>query len=944
MLPANAFRFSPSLVAVLDASDGTIVDVNPTFEQLLGISRAEAIGKRTVELNVWPQLETRAAIWMRIRGEQRVRGDVVAMRTRDGRDVNGRLYAELFEDSGRTYVFAIIQDIAEGDGAAQRASEQAAIDSYRALFDATVEGIYRSLPEGGFIDVNPALAQMFGYSSPAEMLTAPLRSAEEWYVDKAQARELFEQLDREGRVVNALSRVYRRDGSMMWISENMRAIRGADGHIAFYEGTAVDITEQRREQDAIKAAEHKYRSLFQHAVTGMFQSHPDGRLLEANDAIAHMLGYADSDDIKAQVRHMSQVYARPEDRAAMVERLLRQGNVAGFEFPAKHRDGSEVVVDLNAQLIRDERGEVLYIEGSAQDVTARRLAERALQRSEMRYRTLVEHSQVGVYMMLEDRYIYVNHAFAEMFGYAETELVGANFRVLVPVESKPHQEERYQRQVAGRGKRGDYDVTLIRKDGRRIEVVVSAGTIEMDGKSYTTGTIRDVTEQRQGQRQLEHNATHDLLTGLPNRLYFEQELAAAIAGSRASGRCDYVVLFLDLDGFKVVNDSLGHASGDQLLVQIADTLRRDLGERALVARYGGDEFTLLPHGPCSRARAEQLAQRVLTLLGGSFEVNGHRVFSGASLGVVLGHADYESSDQILRDADTAMYRAKAKGKSAYVIFDEAMHAAARARLKIETDLRFALERGEFCVCYQPIVDLRSGLVQGCEALVRWQHPERGLLLPAQFLGVAEEAGLIVALDWWVLETTCRNLLRWQRRYPSHARLTASVNMNERQFADRDLVASLGSVLKRTGLDPACLALEITETIFRGGRDEAQATLKQLKGLGVSLVVDDFGTGYSSLDSFATSSFDALKVDHSFVRDMVTNFRHRAIVRTITGFAEDLGLGLIAEGIETEEQAALLRDLGCTAAQGYLYAPALSVDDMERVLEQGLGPADRGAVA
>ncbi|HSE12610.1 MAG TPA: PAS domain S-box protein [Rudaea sp.] len=1063
MLPANAFRFSPSLVAVLDAADGTIVDVNPAFEQLLGISRAEAIGKRTVELGVWPRLETRAAIWMRIRSEQRVPGDVVAMRARDGRILHGRLYAELFEASGRSCIFAVIQDIAEGDGAAQRAREQAAIDSYRSLFDAAVEGIYRSLPAGGFIDVNPALALMFGYATPAEMLTAPFKNPAEWYVDPARALELFEQLDRDGRVVNAVSRVYRRDGSMIWISENMRAIRDVDGHVAFYEGTAVDISERvtaearlrqseelyktlvdncrdgvfliqrgkvlfankaladilgyeldelpsdymdavaaqslaaqserraareagspaahdfeiclrhrngslrlvrvrsapveyeggiastgtmhditdlRREQEAIAAAEHKYRSLFQNAVTGMFQSHPDGRLLEANDAIARMLGYVDSDDMKAHVRHMNQVYARPQDRARMVERLLAEGHVAGFEFPARHRDGSEVLVDLNAQLVRDERGDVLYIEGSAQDVTARRLAERALQRSELRYRTLVEHSQVGVYMMLDDRYIYVNHAFAEMFGYAEHELVGANFRVLVPDESRPHQEERYQRQVLGRGKRGDYDVTLMRKDGRRIEVVVSAGTIEMDGRTYTTGTIRDVTEQRQGQRQLEHNATHDLLTGLPNRLFFEQELAAAITASRASGNCDYAVLFLDLDGFKIVNDSLGHASGDQLLVHIADTLRRDLGDRALVARYGGDEFTLLPHGPCTRARAEQLAQRVLTLLGGSFDINGHRVFSGASLGVVLGHADYESPDQILRDADTAMYRAKARGKSAYVIFDEAMHAAARARLKIETDLRFALERGEFRVYYQPIVDLRNGLVQGCEALVRWQHPERGLLLPAEFLGVAEEAGLIVALDWWVLETTCRNLSRWQRRYPSHARLSASVNMNERQFTDRDLLGSLANVLRRSGLDPACLALEITETIFRGGRDEAQATLRQLKGLGVSLVVDDFGTGYSSLDSFATSSFDALKVDHSFVRDMVTNFRHRAIVRTITGFAEDLGLRLIAEGIETEEQAALLRDLGCTAAQGYLYAPALSVEDMERVLEFGLGPADR----
>jgi len=282
-----------------------------------------------------------------------------------------------------------------------------------------------------------------------------------------------------------------------------------------------------------------------------------------------------------------------------------------------------------------------------------------------------------------------------------------------------------------------------------------------------------------------------------------------------------------------------------------------------------------------------------------------------------------------------MYRAKARGKSAYTIFDDAMHAAARARLKIETDLRFALERGEFQVYYQPIVDMRSGFVQGCEALVRWQHPERGLLLPIDFLGVAEEAGLVVALDWWVLEQTCTNLLAWQRRFPAHAGLIASVNMNERQFADYDVVENLRGVIERVGIDPAKLALEITETIFRGGREEAQSRLKELKSLGVSLVVDDFGTGYSSLDSFATSSFDALKVDRSFVRDVTTNFRHRAIVRTITGFAEDLGLRLIAEGIETEDQANLLRELGCTLAQGDLYAAAMSVEQMETLLEAGL---------
>ena len=1068
MWPANAFRFSSSIVAVLDAVDARIVDVNAAFEHALGIPRAEAIGSRSVELGIWSHMETRASIWMRIRSARRVCGDVITMHSRRGHDLHGRLYAELFEEAGHSYVFAIIQEIAEGDGQSLRTNEQTAIDSYRSLFDAAVEGIYRSLPRGGFIDVNLALARMFGYESPAEMLKSPAMLASDLYVDKEHARLLLERLDTEGALFNAVSQVYRRDGSIMWISENARAIRDDSGRIAFYEGTAVDITErktaemrlresqalyqtlvdncrdgvfltqdwnmlfankalaemlgyspqnlptdymqlvapesraaqlercERREagsreveeyelwmlradgtrrlmqvcsvavdheggiassgtmhditdlrsrQNMIVAAERKYRTLFQNAVTGMFQSHPDGRLLEANDAIARMLGYADAADIKNKVSHMDQIYARPEERKAMIARLINDGRVDHFVFRARHADGSDVIVDLNAQLVRGDNGGVLYIEGSAQDITARHLAEVALQRSEVRYRTLVEHSQVGVYMMLDDCYTYVNQAFAAMFGYAEHELIGANFRILVPSESRDRQEQRYQRQVGGGGNRGDYTVTLMRKDGARIEVVVSAGLIDVDGKKYTTGTIRDVTEQYSVQRQLEHNATHDLLTGLPNRVYFEQALERVIAESWAGADFGYAVLFLDLDGFKVVNDSLGHASGDLLLVQIAETLRANFGDDALVARYGGDEFTLLLRGTIVRADVEQVARRVVALLGASFDVNGHRVFSGASVGVVLARPDYRSADDVLRDADTAMYRAKAKGKSAYMVFDDAMHAAARSRLKIETELRFAIERGEFRVFYQPIVDMRSGALQGCEALVRWQHPQRGLLPPAEFLGIAEEAGLVVALDWWVLEQTCRNLLRWQERFPAHARLIASVNMNERQFADRDLIETLRGIIERIGIEPSKLALEITETIFRGGREEAQSRLKELKALGVSLVVDDFGTGYSSLDSFATSSFDALKVDRSFVRDVTTNFRHRAIVRTITGFAEDLGLRLIAEGIETADQATLLSELGCTLAQGDLYAAAMSLDDMETLLQDGFRlPGSGKAVA
>lgn len=1068
---ASIFRFSSSLVAVLDASDGRLVDVNPELARVFGLPREELLGRRSVELDFWANLETRAEIWAELRGEQRVSDMPVVFRCRNGDELSARLCCERFEYESRHYVLAIFQQVGEASSVDKRAITDRG--SYRALFMAAAEGLYRSLPGGGWIDVNPALAQIFGYDSPAQMLTETAGArAGVLYVDAQEIDRLYATLTQQGRFVNERLRIRKRDGTMAWIVESTRAVHDDHGNMLFFEGsiadisaeieaearllqsetmyrtlvdnshdgvflirhdgtvgfmneamaatldytakeligtpymqlitpeslaaqsarrkerfdgsydvqsynvtmlrkdgtprllhvhagavnyegevasigTARDITEEQRQRDALEQAERTYRELFQNSVAGMFRSLPSGHIAAANDAFARILGYASANELIASGKKIGEFYADPSTRDSVLAQLAAGDSALTFEFEARRVDGSILLAEVRAQAIRDTDGALQWVEGSAQDISARRQAELALQESEARYRTLVEHSQAGVYLMLDDRYSYVNQAFAAMFGYTEQELTGADFRILVPPESQAQQENRYEGRYVGGPAKGNYSVTLLRKDTSRIEVVVSAGTVHRDGKRYTTGTIRDVTEHNRFQRELEHNASHDLLTGLPNRISFEQQLARTMSETRALVGHEYAVLFLDLDGFKLVNDSLGHASGDQLLVQIADTLRSNLGGHCLVARYGGDEFTLLPHGACTPAHAEQLAQRVLTLLAGSFEIDGHRIFSGASVGVVLGHPDYQTPNQILRDADTAMYRAKASGKSAYVIFDDAMHTAARARLKIETELRFALERGEFRAHFQPIVDLRSGRLQGCEALVRWQHPQRGLLMPDDFLTVAEETGTLLALDWWILEHTCRNLLRWQRRYPTHARLRASVNIDERQFAEPELIGNLRGVLQRTGIDASTLALEITETVFRRGRSEAATTLNALKDLGVSLVVDDFGTGYSSLDSFATSPFDALKIDRSFIRDMTTNPRHGAIVRTIVGLAKDLGLGLIAEGVETQEQAKRLLEAGCSTAQGFLYSPAVPQDQFEAMLESGVVPGKRpesGAVA
>jgi diguanylate cyclase (GGDEF)-like protein/PAS domain S-box-containing protein len=1052
---ATAFRHSPSLVLLLDAGDGCIIDINAAAETALGFSREQLIGQRPIDMGLWRHPDARGLLWARLRSESRLYEQNLEFVARNGRVLRVVLTAEILDVDGREHVLCIGRETPrEGEVLAPNLD----ISSFRSLFLAAAEGIYRSLPEGGLIDVNPALARIFGYASTDHMLREFPRPARQVYVDAAECDALYAELHSSGAIENRRSRVRRRDGSVIWVNENLRAVRDSAGKLLFFEGsvvditrqeaaesalrqseelyrilvdncrdgvfliqrgkvvftngamadmlgysvgeltgceymdlvapesraaqlerrvsresgsrevqgyeismlckdgsrrlvqvradpvvydgdiastgTARDITEERAQQEALAEAERKFRQLFRHSVIGLFQAHPDGRVLEANAALARLLGYASRADLLQHMAHIDDIDVAPERRQHVLELLQRNGQVADEEVRVRRRDGRLIWVSLNVHGVRDAQGRLLSLEGAVLDITARRDAERALLSSEERYRTLVEHAQIGVYVMRDERYIYVNQRFAALTGHDEKELIGMHWSELASEAGRRIIDARVAARARGATLPAEYETLLRRKDGREVRISVSAGPIRLDDGDYFSGTVRDVTERHRFESELEHNATHDALTGLPNRVLFERHLTARLREAQHSGGHAYAVLFLDLDGFKLVNDSLGHATGDRLLVEITARLRRVVPGGAVLARYGGDEFTVLPPGQWTTEAASQLAQDVLHVLAEPFMLDSHRIYSGASLGIVLGRAGYVTPEQVLRDADTAMYRAKARGKSAYVVFDEAMHRAARERLRLETDLREAVERGEFRVHYQPLVDLRSGAVVGVEALLRWLHPERGLLQPPQFLEVAEETGLIVVIDWWVLEETCRQLLQWQQRYPAFSHLRANVNVDDRQFAERDIAAGIGRVLARTGLAASSLALEVTETVFRAGRAQAEAILREVKQLGVSLVVDDFGTGYSSLDSFASSPFDALKIDRSFVRDMESNRRHRAIVRTISGFAEDLGLSLTAEGVETPAQAELLMAMGCSTAQGFLYAPGLTAAEMEQVLAAG----------
>ncbi|MBV9410221.1 MAG: EAL domain-containing protein, partial [Acidimicrobiia bacterium] len=441
---------------------------------------------------------------------------------------------------------------------------------------------------------------------------------------------------------------------------------------------------------------------------------------------------------------------------------------------------------------------------------------------------------------------------------------------------------------------------------------------------------RDITERRAFQEQLTRQAYHDALTGLPNRALFQSRLEVALARAARHQRT-MAVLFVDLDRFKIINDSLGHEIGDDLLVAVAGRLRSAVRDEDTVARLSGDEFTVLLEEVEDEEEAARVAQRIIEDVRQAIDLDGHQVFVGASVGIALSNSGEDRAEDLLRDADLAMYRAKERGRSRYEIFEMTMGARARLRLDLESELRRALERDELVLNYQPEVSLRSGRIIGAEALVRWEHPERGLLMPDEFIPMAEETGLIIPLGRHVLLKACEQAVNWQERFGMGAPARVSVNVSGRQLPT--LVRDVARVLGRTGLDPRSLVLEITESVVMDDPEAAIPTFQALRQMGVALAIDDFGTGYSSLSWLKHFPISTLKVDKSFVQGLGVDPADRAIVQSVLTMAECLDVSVTAEGIETADQAAELVGLGCLSGQGYYYARPQPCEEMDRLLAE-----------
>ncbi len=455
--------------------------------------------------------------------------------------------------------------------------------------------------------------------------------------------------------------------------------------------------------------------------------------------------------------------------------------------------------------------------------------------------------------------------------------------------------------------------------------------------------VHDITERKALEERLAHQAYHDALTGLPNRAFFLDRLQSALAHTSQQRR-SVAVLFLDLDRFKVINDSLGHEAGDRVLVVVAERLRASLRSGAVAARFGGDEFTILLPEVGDVYEVCRAAERILAAVRAPFALDdGHEASVTSSIGIVLNDDAHPAPADLLRDADVAMYRAKQSGKACYKVFDTSMHAWAVARLDLERDLRQAIARGEMRLYYQPIVRLATRRIVGLEALLRWQHPQRGTILPAEFIPLAEETGLIVPLGRWALRTACRQAATWHRAHPSGDPVAINVNLSATQFQQPNLIAEVADALRATGLDPHHLVLEITESVMMADGESTGATLTKLKALGVRLAIDDFGTGYSSLSYLNRFPVDILKIDRSFVARLGEDGEGASLARAILSLGHGLGLRVIAEGIERGKQAAQLRMLGCELGQGYHFAAPLASEAAGRLLAEAGGAADERAI-
>ncbi len=696
----------------------------------------------------------------------------------------------------------------------------------------------------------------------------------------------------------------------------------------------------------LEAAEERYRTMVEQlpAVLYVAEFGAEATWHYVSPRIHDLLGYSAEEWMVDPRLWMAHIH--PDDRQQVLEDenfdgRRELGGRSVSEYRMRRRDGREVWVRDEGVVIGNERGEPEAYRGFMIDITAQKHAEFALRESEEQTRLIIETaSQAYVAIDASGRIIDWNAQAEETFGWSRREALGQQLedRIIPLAQRAAHRAglARYLETGEGRqvGKR--IELTALHRDGHEFSAELTIWPVGSGDSIHFSALIHDITLRKQLELQLQHQAFHDSLTGLANRALFRDRVAHALARqARSHGAVS--VLFSDLDDFKTVNDSLGHDAGDQLLVAVAERLRAVMRPEDTTARFGGDEFAILLE-ETTEDGTRRAAERILEALRSPFEFQGRQVVMHASIGAAVTSDSQTEPDDLLRQADLAMYNAKTSGKGRFAFYEPQMHEAAVTRMELKADLERAMADRDFELHYQPIVDLRTGSVTGVEALLRWRHPERGLVLPADFIPIAEETGLIVSLGSWVVDAACQQLAAWDSAgLPGgapHELMSMWVNLSARQLQEPDFVETVAEAVRSSGIRPDRLTLEITESALMADLDQSAATLHRLRGLGVRLAIDDFGTGYSSLSYLERLPVEVLKIDRSFTAAIGHGRDVPVLVRSIVKLGQTLHMEVLAEGIETAEQLARLRAIDCRLGQGFHFSPALPADQVIELLDRG----------
>lgn len=715
-----------------------------------------------------------------------------------------------------------------------------------------------------------------------------------------------------------------------------------DGKVLGFYVMVHDITDRRLAADALRITSERLALATGAAGQGIWEWDFTSNTLHWDEQMYRLYGRTRQAGEELYALWVECLHPADRARIKQVIKRARRG-VAKFdtEFRVVWPGGETRYLKAIAQVVRDPAGAPLRLGGLNADVTERKEAELALAASEARFRSLFELSPVGFALndMQSGQFLHLNAALAGPTGYSREELLCMTYWDLTP-ESYQAAEDAQIESLEQADRYGPYEKEYQRKDGTTYPVLLSGiRTRDAAGRAVIWSIVQDISQRKAMESQLAEAARRDKLTGLANRVLFMERLEAAVARVRSGEQPYFAVLFLDFDRFKLVNDTLGHEAGDELLRQIAlrlrgdlrasDTLNEDLAGN-VVSRFGGDEFLLLINNLKEPGGAIRIAERLLNALAPAYDILGSEVHSSASIGIVTSAQCLTSAEEVVRNADVAMYEAKRAGRGCSVVFNEAMHTRLARHVMIETSLRRAIDTAELHLVYQPIVELATGRVVSAEALLRWNHPTLGAIAPSEFIPIAEESSLIVALGQWVQREACQALVRWRAQDPQRAPRMISVNVSRAELAlGSQLLEQLRDTLERVGLPAQCLQLEVTEREVMRNPEASLRLMHELQDLGVKLAMDDFGTGTSSLGFLRNYPFNTIKIDRSFVQDLAGSRDVLAVIHATINLVENLGMESLAEGVEEPSQIAILQSLGCRFAQGYFFSPPVPA---ERFLE------------